>query len=182
MNYMMSSSYAKLFYMILIAGGLLFGIIAWLVLPDMAAEQLRQYVTGQLQGSSETALLRDIIGQVMQANAMDLLRIYLCGICLIGAPLLILFLFLKCFSVGFVGFLLLQHSPLLLLSRLLYLPVLFFAVSVGCRFALELLQNSMDSPIRQLLQYTLLFMVLLFAMTLVSAVDGMSSYYYLQRL
>ena len=182
MKYMMSGFYAKLFYIILMAGGLLFGIIAWLMLPDMYSEQLRQYVLTQLQASSETALLKDTILCVWQANVMDLLRIYFCGICLLGAPILVLFLFLKCFSVGFVSFILLQHSPLLLLSRLLYLPVVFVAVLMGCRFALELLQNNMKSPVRQLLQYTLLFVVLLLAMLLVSAVDGLSSFYYLQRL
>lgn len=177
-----SGSYAVLFFGILTVGGLLFGVIAWLVLPDAFAAQLRSYLYGQLDTFAASCTLRDTVLQIGQVNFMDFVRVYLCGICLLGIPLLILFLFLKCFSIGFSICMLLQSSAALFLSRMLYVPVLVLAVYYGCRFSLSMLRNNLQSPVRQLLQYTLLFVLLLLGALLASLADGVSTYYYLQQL
>lgn len=171
-----------LVYGILIGGGFLFGLIAWLLLPDFTVEQLGAYMTGQLQIFAESINLKDSIAIIAKANVIDLLRIYLCGICLVGLPILILFLFLKCFSIGFTACALLQHSFLLFCSRILYIPILFFSVSIACRFSLRMIQNQIEHPLRQLLQYTILFVGLLFCVLLISVLDGCSNYYYLQHI
>ena len=169
-------------YVIVTLGGVLFGIAAWLLLPDMLREQLKQYVLLQMQASAETLTPKSAIAQIFQANCIDLLRIYFCGICLLGIPVLILLLFLKCFSIGFVFCILLQHSVLLLFSRLLYIPVVLYAASIAFAFTLELIRNHLHSPIRQLLQYTALFAIIGIAFAVVSVLDGLSSYYYLTNL
>lgn len=92
------------------------------------------------------ASLSEAAGPIFQSNFMDFVRIYLAGICLLGLPLLVLFLFLKGFSLGFSACFLVTHSPLLLLSRLLYFPVLLAAIAYSCRFSFILLQNRVSSP------------------------------------
>lgn len=169
-------------YGILVGGGFLFGVIAWLFLPDFIVEQLRQYTMEQLQLLSESVGITDGIVAVFRTNIIDLMRVYLCGICLLGLPILILFLFLKCFSIGFVSCMLLQHSFFLFLTRILYIPVLLFAVALSCRFSLRMVQNQMDHPVRQLLQYTLLFVGIALCVLLISVLDGCSSYFYLQGI
>lgn len=90
--------------------------------------------------------LSEAAGPIFQSNFMDFVRVYLAGICLLGLPLLVLFLFLKGFSLGFSACFLVTHSPLLLLSRLLYFPVLLAAIAYSCRFSFILLQNRVSSP------------------------------------
>jgi len=173
--------YLLIFYSILTAGGILSGIAAWLFLPDMLSDALRSYTAGQLQNMADYTL-QDTIVQVCRANLLDLLRVYLCGLCLVGVPLLILFLFLKCFAVGFSFILLLQSSIPMVLSRLIFIPVLLLAVLKGYRFSLALLSGTQQNAARQWLTYTLYFAALLLCMVLVSAVDGLACYVYLSRL
>jgi len=103
-------------------------------------------------------------------------------VCLVGIPIMILFLFLKCFAVGFSVCILAHSSMVLLLSRLLYLPALVFAVMIAYRFSLSLVQNTVQSPVRQLLQYTLMFLGILLCTLLVSGIDSLANIYYLYRL
>ena len=173
--------YLHIIIAILTVGGLLSGILTWLFLPDMLTAELRSYVTTQMYTIGTAISLTESIKAVFCANAIDLMRIYLFGICLAGFPILILFLFLKCFSIGFSFCLLLQPSIVLCLTRLLYVPVLCVAVLTGCRFALQLIQNQIDSPIRRLLQYSVVFAAILIAVLIVSSLDGLSSYYYFTR-
>ena len=162
-------------------GGLLSGIFAWIFLPDVLITELRSYAAGQVQSIASTLKLSQCIQTVLFANALDLLRIYLYGMCLIGLPIVFIFLFVKCFSIGFSCCLLIQQSFILCFTRILYIPVLCAAVVIGCRFALQLIQKQIDSPIRQLIQYTFIFAGLLLCVMLVSGVDGLSSYYYAIR-
>ena len=162
-------------------GGLLSGIFAWIFLPDVLITELRNYAAGQVQSIASTLELSQCVQTVFSANALDLLRIYLYGMCLIGIPIIFIFLFIKCFSIGFSCCLLLQQSMILCFTRVLYIPVLCAAVVIGCRFALQLIQKQIDSPIRQLIQYTFIFIGLLLCVMLVSGLDALSSYYYALR-
>jgi stage II sporulation protein M len=161
---------------------LLFGIAAYFYLPDAEMTQLQQYLLNQLQTLAEATALAEAVRCIFRANLLDLLRIYLAGICLLGIPLLLLFLFLKGFTFGFSACFLLAHSPLLLLTRLLYVPWLVLAAAFGCRFSLLLVQNRVNSPTRQLLQYTITFGLLLALVFLVSMLDGLGVCYYLRQL
>lgn len=172
--------YLPLIIGILAIGGFCFGLIAWLFLPDMLAAELRSYVAEQLQNIGNTLLLSESIKTVLCANIMDVLRIYLLGLCLAGLPILIVWFFLKCFSIGFSFCLLLQHSFLLCLTRILFLPVLCAAALIGCRFALQLMQNQIESPIRQWLHYSVIFLGLLLSTIIVSGLDGCCTYYFVQ--
>ena len=93
--------YLIIVYAILTIGAFLFGIMAWLFLPDMLVDQLRSFINEQMQTASLSSTWKDTVLQILQVNTMDLLRVYLCGLCILGAPLLIVFLFMKCFSIGF---------------------------------------------------------------------------------
>lgn len=171
-----------LLHSFLLLSGFLFGLAAYFCLPEEQILALQQYLIVQLQDFSTTATLAETAGRVFRANAMDFVRIYLAGICLLGVPLILLFLFLKGFTFGFVACFLLAHSPLLLLSRLLYFPSLIAAAVLGVRFSRMLAQNQASSPLRQLLQYTVGFVFLLILVLLLSCMDGLSSYHYLRGL
>ena len=175
------NSYKVLFYAILTFGGFFFGIAAWLFLPDFLLEQLRQYYNGQLETLSVSISMKESVAMIARANTIDLLRIYLCGLCLFGVPFLVVFLFLKCFSIGFVSFILLQHSILLFMSRLIYVPFLVLASAVSCKFAVQLIQNRCYHPIRQIVQYSVVFFLVSMMVVFVSLLDGLSNYYYLMQ-
>ena len=164
---------------ILAGGGLLFGFFAYVALPDEQVLALQQYLSTQMQTLSTTMPQSEAASRIFRANAMDLLRVYLAGICLLGLPILLILLFIKAFTLGFSACFLLQYSPLLLFTRFLQLPVLLLAAAFGCRFAFLMIQNRLDSPARHLLQYTVLFGLLLVGTFLFSYVDGLSSSQYL---
>ncbi len=159
---------------VLLLSGVMFGVLAFFCLPEEQILQLQRYLTSQMQTLAGAASLSEAAGPIFQSNFMDFVRIYLAGICLLGLPLLVLFLFLKGFSLGFSACFLVTHSPLLLLSRLLYFPVLLAAIAYSCRFSFILLQNRVSSPARQLLQYTVTFGLLLILVLICSYIDGFS--------
>ena len=161
--------------------GLLFGMIAYLVLADEQVAALQQYLFVQMQNLTSTANLPEVASRILRANVMDIVRIYLAGACLLGLPILLLLLFLKGFTLGFVSCFLLQHSPLLVVTRLLYLPVFILSAVIACRFSMMLLQNQLSNPVRQLLEYTISFGLLLILVVLCSYVDGLSCSHYLQH-
>lgn len=167
---------------ILAIGGICSGIIAWIVLPDVLNSQLQTYVTEQIQTNSVSLTLRDSITTVLQANSMDIIRVYLFGICLAGIPLLIIFLLIKCFSIGFVICVLLQHSFFLAVTRVLYIPIFIIAAQIAVTFAFKLISNQMDRPIRQLLKYTCIFFFVMLGVFAVSILDGLNCYYYFLNL
>lgn len=167
---------------LLVICGLLFGLAAYFCLPEEEIAQLQQYLLVQMQDLSGTVTLSEAAGRIFRANFMDFVRIYLAGLCLLGLPLLILFLFLKGFTFGFVAGFLIGHSPLLIFSRLLYYPLFMAAAAYGIRFSFLLMQNRMSSPVRQLVQYTVTFGLLLILVLIFSYVDGFSSCHYLRKI
>ena len=173
--------YLHLIIVILSLGGLISGIFAWIFLPDILIAELRSYAAEQIQNIASSLELPQCIKTIFSANALDLLHIYLYGMCLIGLPMLFFFLFIKCFSIGFSCCILLRQSIILCFTRILYVPVLCAAVVLGCRLTLQMIQKQIDSPIRQFMQYTFLFAGLLLCVLLVSSLDGLSSYYYATR-
>lgn len=162
---------------IIVIGGLLSGMIAWFLLPEVAAQQLCDYVAAQMHNISSDLTVTDSIKTIIQSNLLDLLRIYLCGICLAGIPLLIIFVFLKMFSIGFICSILLQHSFVMLFTRMLYMPALIIATVFGCQFALKMLQNQLNHPVKQLVIYTSTFLGITCYILFVSILDGLSCYY-----
>ena len=167
---------------LLVVCGLVFGVAAYFCLPEAQITQLQQYLLVQMQDLSTTATLSEATGRIFRANFMDFVRIYLAGLCLLGLPLLILFLFLKGFTFGFVVGFLAGHSPLLIFSRLLYYPVLIAAAACAIRFSLLLVQNRLSSPARQLVQYTVTFGLLLILALIFSYRDGFSCCHYLRSV
>lgn len=167
---------------VLLLGGLVFGAAAYFCLPEGQAPQLEQYLLSQMQSMAVTTTLTEAAIRVFRANVLDLVRLYLAGICLLGVPLVALFIFLKGFTLGFTACFLLGASPLLLVTRLLFVPLLLAAAALGCRFSWMLVQNRVSSPLRQLAQYTVGFVFLLLLALLCSAADGFANYSYLHKL
>ncbi len=171
-----------LFQSALVLSGMVFGLIAYAAISDEQLFSLQQYLTTQIQNLVGIGSVGEATGRIFRSNLLDMIRLYLAGSCLLGLPLLILFLFLKGFTFGFVSCFLFQHSVLLLLSRFLYLPLFVLATAIGIRFSYLILQNRLSSPARQLLEYTVTFGVLLVLTLLCSYVDGLSCHYFLQNL
>jgi len=165
---------------LLLAGGFVFGLIAYACLPEDEVFRLQQTFLTQLEGMAATLTLQDTAARVFRANFLDMVRFYLAGVCLLGLPVLALLLFQKGFTFGFTLCFLLAQSPLLACSRVLFYPVLLIAAIYSCRFSLLLVQNRLSSPARQLLQYTIRFGLLLLVVLAISYVDGLSCYHVLQ--
>ena len=163
-------------------GGLLFGIAAYVCLPDEQIFALQHFLSIQMQEMSDGASWTTLSSSIFHANCMDLLRLYLAGICLIGFPLICLFLFVKGFTFGFAGCFLLGHSPFLVLTRVFFTPLLIIAAALGCRFNFMLIQNRVSNPLHQLVQYTLVFLFLFLLTLVVSYLDGLSSNSFLHHL
>ena len=89
--------YLHLIIVILSLGGLISGIFAWIFLPDILIAELRSYAAEQIQSIASSLELPQCIKTIFSANALDLLHIYLYGMCLIGLPMLFFFLFI-CFK------------------------------------------------------------------------------------
>ncbi len=171
-----------IFQTILMLSGIIFGLIAYIALSDEQVLTLQQYLATQMQNLTSIVSVSEAVGRIFRANVLDMVRIYLAGICLLGLPILVLFLFLKGFTFGFVSVFLAQHSVLLLLTRFLYLPVFIIAAAIGIRFSYLMLQNRLNSPAKQLLEYTITFAVLLLMVLLCSYADGLSCSHYLQNI
>ena len=160
-----------IFQSLLVICGIVCGIAAFVALPDEHVVTLHQYLTGRMEGNTMTGFL-ETGGQIFRSNLLDLIRVYLAGSCLLGLPVLILFIFVKGFVFGFTGCFLISYSALLILSRFLILPALVLASAAGMQFTFLMLQNRMDSPARHLLEYTITFAVILLLVLAVSYADG----------
>ena len=171
----------KLFMMqgFLLISGMVCGIIGYAALPDELVLKLGNFLTGQMQNLRAVCSAEEAAGRIARANSVELLRVYLVGLCIVGVPILILLLYVKGFTFGFTGCFLLSHSVLLLVSRLLYVMVFTAAVAAAMRFSWILLQNRMQSLLRQLLQYSAVFLLLFLLILAASYVDGLCCARYL---
>ena len=171
----------KLFMMqgFLLISGMVCGIIGYAALPDELVLKLGDFLTGQMQNLRAVCSAEEAVGRIVRANSVELLRVYLAGLCIVGVPILILLLYVKGFTFGFTGCFLLSHSVLLLVSRLLYVMVFAAAVAAAMRFSWILLQNRMQSLLRQLLQYSAVFLLLFLLILAASYVDGLCCARYL---
>lgn len=163
----------------LLISGMVCGIIGYAALPDELVLRLCDFLTGQMQNLRAVCSAEEAVGRIVRANSVELLRVYLAGLCIVGVPILILLLYVKGFTFGFAGCFLLSHSVLLLVSRLLYVMVFTAAVAMAIRFSWILLQNRMQSLFRQLLQYSAVFLVLFLLILAASYVDGLCCARYL---
>ncbi len=156
----------------LLLSGMVCGIIGYVALPDELVLRLGEFLNGQMQNLAVACSVSEAAGRIVRANVLDVLRIYLAGICLLGVPVIIGLLFLTGFTFGFTGCFLAFHSVLLIAARMLYLPLLSVAAGIAIRFSWMMLQNRMQSPLRQLAEYTLVFVLLLLLVLAVSYIDG----------
>lgn len=166
---------------ILMICGAAFGIIAYFCLSPEQTSLLQQYLGQSLSGAAASMKIEQAVQAIFQANGLDLLRLYFLGICLLGLPLIFLFLFVKGFTLGFLCCFLFEKSLLLVLIRGIYFPVLAFAATYSCRFSSILLTNQISNPLRQLTQYTIVFLVLLVLFLLLSYCDALISCRFLQK-
>ena len=81
--------------------GLIFGILAGYLLDAARFQTLYQYLAGYFQTNFPQSSSQAIYQALIQANGLDLAKLLFLGFCLIGAPLIILQLFIKGFSLGF---------------------------------------------------------------------------------
>lgn len=171
----------KLFMMqgFLLISGMVCGIIGYAALPDELMLKLGDFLTGQMQNLRAVCSAEEAVGRIVRANSVELLRVYLAGLCILGVPILILLLYVKGFTFGFAGCFLLSHSVLLLVSRLLYVMVFAAATALAVRFSWILLQNRMQSLFRQLLEYSAVFLLLFLLILAASYVDGLCCARYL---
>lgn len=173
--------YYVIVYGTLVIGGMVSGILAWLFLPDMLSDSLRSHFAQYFTQLAETATMQEVIWHIFRINFMDLLRIYLCGICLVGIPILVVFLFLKCFSIGFASFILLQSSVWAFCTRVLFIPILLLAALMSHTASKKLLLGKQQNQIHQLVRYTVLYLAVLLFTLLTSILDGIANYYCLQQ-
>ncbi len=81
--------------------GLIFGALASHLLDASRFQILYQYLAGYFQTDFVQSTPQAIYQSLIQANVFDMLKLLFLGFCLIGAPLIIIQLFMKGFSLGF---------------------------------------------------------------------------------
>lgn len=162
--------------------GVFFGVIAYFCLPAAQLALIQDFFGQSIQEIASTLRRGAAIYSIFQTNLMDILRLYFFGLCLVGLPLLFVFIFAKGFSLGFFCCFLSGQSLLLTGVQLCYLPVYIFAGSWATYFALLLLRNRMENPVGQAVQYTILFILLTLLLLALSCLDGSISTLVLQKM
>lgn len=81
--------------------GLFFGVLAGHLLDAARFQTLYQYLAAYFQTDFPQSSAQMIYQSLVQANILDVSKLLFLGFCLIGAPLIILQLFIKGFSLGF---------------------------------------------------------------------------------
>lgn len=171
-----------IYNIILISSGIAFGILAYFCLPESQSLMLQDF-WGQSVQQTVGKIGRDtVVLQIFQKNLQDLLRIYFFGICLLGIPLLFIVIFAQGFSLGFLCCFWGGQSILLAAAHCCYIPLYIGAASIAMSFANILLRNQLANPVRQLLKYTLYFLVLLGSSFILSCIDGLISNLVLQKM
>lgn len=139
--------------------------------PTQLAE-LRQYLDSFLNGvgalaqSGQLPVLRTW-GEVLTGQLYPLGLLWLLGLCVVGAPLIILFAGARGFILGFtVGFLVKERAGQGLLlalaavlpQNLFYVPGLLCAGTFALHFTLSLFQKTRETPVfAGIISYTLFF-------------------------
>ena len=96
----------------LLISGMVCGIIGYAALPDELVLKLGDFLTGQMQNLRAVCSAEEAVGRIVRANSVELLRVYLAGLCILGVPILILLLYVKGFTFGFAGCFLISACPL----------------------------------------------------------------------
>jgi stage II sporulation protein M len=162
-----------------IAGAFVLGLIAGaLVLRTLSPaqlEQLQQYLSsflsnvGTLAQNGQFPALK-VWEQILKSQLYSLGVIWLLGLTVLGAPLVILLVGARGFILGFtVGFLVQEKAGQGLLlalvavlpQNLFYVPGLIGAGALALYFTISLFRNSRETPVlKRMLLYTLMFMAL----------------------
>ena len=98
------SHHKRTYYGLAIIGcgcGLVLGGLAGHLLDDARFQTLYQYLAAYFQTDFPQSSAQTIYQSLFQANTLEVIKLLFLGFCLIGAPLIILQLFLKGFSLGF---------------------------------------------------------------------------------
>ena len=161
--------------------GSIFGVLAGYLLDAARFQTLYQYLAGYFQTTFPESSAQLIYQSLIQANSLDLAKLLFLGFCLIGAPLIILQLFIKGFSLGFTLSLFLKGLAaqqaiaaftMLLLAQIV--PVLLIIAAGACA-----LQSSWTLFLGQSLtnrgywlRYLLYCVLLLLAAAAASCLEG----------
>jgi len=167
---------------ILIISGICFGMLAYFCLSESQSLMLQDFWGQSMQQTVDRIGRDTVIWQIFQKNFQELLRIYFFGICLLGIPLLFIVIFTQGFSLGFLCCFWGGQSVLLALMQCCYLPLYIGAASLAVSFANILLRNQVANPLRQLLKYTLYFLILLGCSFILSCIDGVISNLIMQKM
>jgi stage II sporulation protein M len=155
--------------------GLIAGALVLRALSPAQLDQLQQYLSnflnnvGALAQNGQFPALK-VWEQILKSQLYSLGIIWLLGLTVVGAPLVILLVGARGFIVGFtVGFLVQEKAGqgvllalvAVLPQNLFYVPGLIGAGALALYFTLSLFRSSRETPVLQrMLLYTLMFMVL----------------------
>lgn len=81
--------------------GVFFGVLAGHLLDAARFQTLYQYLAEYFQTDLPQSSAQMVYQSLFQANSLDIIKLLFLGFCLIGAPLILLQLFIKGFSLGF---------------------------------------------------------------------------------
>lgn len=137
------------FYLItvlLLGSGILFGVLACKVLDTSRLELLEGYYVSYFDTIMPQAAVFSVYQSIIQSNLLDLIKLVFFGLCLIGAPFILILIFTKGFAIGFVAAILLNDAGIkgiaavfsgIVLPKIIYIPLF---ISAGAYF----LQSSCD--------------------------------------
>ena len=89
-------------FVVISAGfGVFFGVLAGHLLDAARFQTLYQYLAAYFQTDFPKSSAQMVYQSLFQANSLDIIKLLFLGFCLIGAPIILLQLFIKGFSLGF---------------------------------------------------------------------------------
>jgi stage II sporulation protein M len=162
-----------------IAGAFILGLIGGALiihaLSPSQLDELRQYLDSFLNGVGALAQNGQFPalkawGEILRGQLLSLGILWLLGLCVVGAPLVILVVCARGFVLGFtVGFLVQEKAGQGLLlalaavfpQNLFYVPGLLGAGTLALYFTMSLFKSSRETPVLTgIIIYTLLFIAL----------------------
>ncbi|PKM89029.1 MAG: stage II sporulation protein M [Firmicutes bacterium HGW-Firmicutes-12] len=190
-QHLQGSWWVYIFLGICFTAGIIFGALGVNIMDDQQTSSLRQFLD---EGFSQFEYNLNFMATTQQAiskNLVNLGKIFLLGLTVIGFPLILVIIFTRGFVLGFTVFFLIKEKALwgALIALLavfppnfLSLPAYILAAAAAINFSLYLLRTKTTPIANYALSYLLLMITLAVLMLGAALIEGYLSPLFIQLL
>jgi len=172
-----TSTFAKWLMGGLLLAGVILGILASQVLNEQIRTQLGQELM-TLTPQDEGVMLSL---NILESNTWEIIKLYLCGLCLIGVILIPLYSFFKGFSFGFTCSFFITQNPwanmlipviAVIIPQALLLPVIFGVTILTFKMSIAIFYMHGAELFKEILRLTVFIVGLLLLSGMISFING----------